>query len=111
MIPINYDFIISLMCAGAGLWMLNHIGAFSKKKYTPTLSSVAIFIGLVGWCVVALVSLSAIYQSPPWMGTTGWRGTWGYTASRCFMAMMWMLMLLHIEHYAPKSKKQSKTHL
>ena len=108
MIPINYDFVISLMCIGAGLWMLHHIGAFSKKNYTPSLSGIAILVGLIGWCVVAMVSLSAIYQSPPWMGTTGWKGTWGYTTSRSFMAIMWVLMLLHVELYAPKTKRKSK---
>ncbi|SLJ84514.1 hypothetical protein [Psychrobacter sp. DAB_AL43B] len=104
MIPINYDFVISLMCAGAGLWMLFHIGAFSKKKYTPTLSSIAVFVGLIGWSIITLVSLSAIAESPPWMGTTGWKGTWGYTASRMFLAIMWILMLLHIECYSPRCK-------
>lgn len=105
MIPINYDFIVSFVCAGAGLWMLVHIGAFSKKKYTPTLSSIAVFVGLIGWATIMLVSLSAIYESPPWMGTTGWKGTWGYTASRIFLAIMWILMLLHIERYAPRCRK------
>ena len=111
MIPINYDFVISLMCANAGLWMLHHIGAFSRKRYTPTLSSVAIFIGLIGWCVVALVSLSAIYQSPPWMGVTNWKGTWGYTSSRAFMAIMWALMLGHVHLYSPKCRKTNKVEL
>ena len=111
MIPINYDFVISLMCSGAGLWMLNHIGAFTKKKYTPTLSAIAVCVGLIGWSIITLVSLSAVLETPPWMGTTGWKGTWGYTASRAFMAIMWILMLLHVELYAPRTKKQVKEKL
>lgn len=111
MIPINYDFIISLCCTAAGLVMLKRIGAFSHKRYTPPLSAIAVLVGLIGWSIITLVSLSAIYKSPPWMGVTNWKGTWGYTSSRVFMAIMWALMLAHVHLYSPKCKKTNKVEL
>ena len=105
MIPINYDVIISTICFVAGLYAMWRIGGFSRKQYTPVLAGVTVSIGLIAWSIIALVSLSAVIQRPEWVQATGWRGTWGYTTSRIFMAIMWGLALTQIIVYSPKSKR------
>lgn len=107
--PINYDLIISLICAGFGLYMLIFkLHVCERKVYTPVLGTVIVFLGLLSWCTIALISYSAISFEPNWAYSEGWRGSWAYTTARVFFAVMWFSMLYHITKYSPKSKKESK---
>ena len=108
MIPVNYDLLISGACFIAGVYMLWRIGSFSKRKYTSALACVVITVGLVAWAIIGLISFSAIFEYPELFFSKGWKGSWGYTSSRFFMAIMWVLALLFIRVYAPKSQTQSK---
>lgn len=105
MIPINYDLLISTICWIAGLIAAFRIGAFSKCQYTPTLSAITILSGLVAWSIIGLVSFSAVFEHPALFFSEGWKGSWGYTSSRFFMAITWFLTLLLIEFYAPKRRE------
>lgn len=110
MIPLNYDVIISIFCLLAGIYAMRCIGCFSNR-YTPALAAIMISAGLVAWLTITLLSLSAIFKTPPWGYVEGWKGSWGYTASRVFMAVMWILSLVHVSIYAPKFKSESKAEL
>lgn len=103
MIPINYDVVISAICLALGIVTLFRLGVFSSKIYTPTLSALILCAGLMAWAIVTLVSISAITGHPIFLHSEGWQGGWGYTLSRFFMAVMWLLMLLQITFYSPRS--------
>lgn len=108
MLPINYDFIIGLVCTLVGIYYLYKINAFNKRKYTPALGCITIGVGLIAWSTITLVSFSGIIEYPSWLYNKGWVGSWGYTSSRLFMASMWYLVLVDINLYSPKNRKQSK---
>ncbi len=106
MTPINYDFVISFMSFAAGVYMFCKIGGFSKKQYTPVLAALIVSTGIIAWAIVFMVSVSGIFEHPTIFYSKGWKGSWGYTSSRMFMAIMWGLTLLSIHFYAPKCRKE-----
>lgn len=111
MMPIHYDFLISGFCLACGLYVLWAIGAFTKEKYTPSLAGMTVSAGIVAWLLILLVSLSSIYETPPWAYTQGWKGSWAYTASRLPMAIMWLMALMQIKTYSPRCRKHVKARL
>ena len=111
MLPIHYDVAISGFCFFAGLYTLWNIGAFTKKRYPPALAGMTVLVGIVAWLLIILVSLSAIFETPPWIYTQGWKGSWAYTASRLPMAIMWLMALTQIKTYSPRCRKQVKAKL
>lgn len=111
MMPIHYDLLISGFCFVCGLYVLWDIGAFTKKKYTSTLAGMTVSAGIVAWLLILLVSLSSIYETPPWVYTQGWKGSWAYTTSRLPMAIMWLMALMQIKTYSPRCRKHVKVKL
>lgn len=109
--PIHYDVVISGLCFVIGVYTLGSIGAFTKKRYTPALAGMTVSVGIVAWALILLVSLSAIFEAPPWIYTKGWKGSWAYTVSRLPMAIMWLMALKQIKTYSPRCRKHVKAKL
>lgn len=106
--PISVDFIMGVICACVGLYMLIwRLNACNPRKYTPALCSIAVLVGMLAWSTLALVSYSTLLGYPDWLHTAGWKGSWGYTNVRIGLAIFYILSMIHMCKYAPKSKKES----
>ena len=109
--PINYDLIVCIVSLIAGVFMFIKIGAFNRRSHTPLIFAMVIASGILYWSALLLVTYAAIYHIPSWLDiTTGWFGTWGYTASRILNGICWLLTLVAINYYLPlirRCKKQS----
>lgn len=106
--PIEYDFILSIVSLLGGIYVLVFtLKALNRQAYTPFVPAMITVTGILYWCVLALVSIGAIYHRPEFLDQAEWHGTWGYTIARVMNSACWAWTLVYIAIKSAKCRKES----